>query len=311
MTITVTPSSAVTAGVVGQVDASASDTSGLFANLLGVQLGSRAGTLLGASKDSGKTQLKDQDSKDSTASDNSNAANSLFLQGMPVVLPQQYVNQPIDVAKGNGDAALLSASSVNEGKADALALLTGAGKKAAPKALDEQNLPQDDKAFMQFLPVQAQASAPTAASNQASAVKTLMIQEPITDPNWTKSMSEQMLSMVSMKAEKAHIQINPPQLGPIDISLKMNGTDQAQVVFAAAVPATREMLESNMPKLATMLAAGGIQLTGAQVSSGQSGQQQSHFAQQQNSRQQQNSSSEEVDALTAIKAARGVLSIFV
>ncbi|VEB44074.1 flagellar hook-length control protein [Chromobacterium violaceum] len=85
--------------------------------------------------------------------------------------------------------------------------------------------------------------------------------------------------MVNLKMDKAQIQLNPPQMGPIEVTLKMNGTDQAQVLFTAAVPATREALESNMHRLSSMLSSSGIQLTDSQVSSGNSGQQQQAFQQ--------------------------------
>jgi len=159
----------------------------------------------------------------------------------------------------------------------------------------------------------AAASAQAGQTQQAAqtqTVPTLTIQQPVTDPAWSKSLGDQMMSMVNLKMDKATIQVNPPQLGPVEVTLKMNGNDQAQVLFTSAVPATREILENNMPKLVSMMASSGIALADAQVSSGQSGNRQQQFNQNQNGRRQNAAGNDEDDTLAAITSARGILSIF-
>lgn len=129
---------------------------------------------------------------------------------------------------------------------------------------------------------------------------------------WSKAISDQVMTMVSMKAETATIQVSPPQLGPIEVSLKMDGQNNASVTFTADNAATRAALEQSLPRLHSMMAASGIQLGDTHVSSGQSQQQQ----QQQSSRSfrtvlpDEVGDDSEVDTLASIKAARGVLSIF-
>lgn len=174
-------------------------------------------------------------------------------------------------------------------------------------------MPDPETTAAQFLPLQQlqQAQPQQAAHVQSNAgLPQLTLPQTLTDPNWGKALGEQMLSMVNLKMDKAQIQLNPPQMGPIEVTLKMNGTDQAQVLFTAAVPATREALESNMHRLSSMLSSSGIQLTDSQVSSGNSGQQQQAFQQRKGQHQPVIGEAEVVDALSAIKTARGILSIF-
>lgn len=314
MTITVIPAtSAKTAMPQGQADASPQDGGGLFASLLGAQIGNLNNALSGQVTDSGDDG-KGKQSKDSAASDDAAAADAspnLLLAALPMLqaaLPVQPVQDKPVVAANTGDA--LTAGIKNAG-IDPLLQGAAALKRSA------QELPANDGSAQQFLPPNAdqlasasQSANQAAQAAQASQNKTLTISQPMTDPNWSKALGDQVLSMVSMKMDKATIQVNPPQLGPVEVTLKMNGNDQAQVIFTSAVPATREIIENNMPKLVSMMASSGIALADAQVSSGQSGNRQQQFNQNQNGRRQNAAGNDEDDTLAAIQSARGILSIF-
>jgi flagellar hook-length control protein FliK len=177
-----------------------------------------------------------------------------------------------------------------------------------------QKLPQDNLPQPTILP-QAGAAGATAvvAGDKASPSQPLAFQidQRMSSPDWGKALGEHVMSMVSLKAEGAHIQLNPPQLGPVEVMLKLDAQNNAQITFAADSPATRAALENSLPRLHSMMAASGIQLGDAQVSSGQS-----QGQQQQSSRLHRFNGSGEViegdepDTLASIKAARGVLSIF-
>jgi flagellar hook-length control protein FliK len=314
MTITVIPApSAKAAMPQGQADASPQDGGGLFASLLGAQIGNLNHALSGQVTDGGDDG-KGKQSKDSAASDDAAAADAspnMLLAALPMLqaaLPVQPVQDKPVVAANPGDA--LTAGIKNAGIDP---LLQG----AAELKRSAQELPANDGSAQQFLPPNADqlASASQSANQatqaaQASQNKTLTISQPMTDPNWSKALGDQVLSMVSMKMDKATIQVNPPQLGPVEVTLKMNGNDQAQVIFTSAVPATREIIENNMPKLVSMMASSGIALADAQVSSGQSGNRQQQFNQNQNGRRQNAAGNDEDDTLAAIQSARGILSIF-
>lgn len=316
MTITVMPaSSAKTAMPSGQADTGTQDAGGLFASLLGAQIGS-LGTALPTQADTGSGDGKGKQDKDSTAADDTaptdNSANML-LAALPLLQAGLQVQPVQDKPTATPVTSDVASAGIKDTAIDPL--LQAAAPQKHSAGLQAQELPGKDAAALQFLPPNADqlanaSQAANQAAQQTSQTKTLTISQPMTDPNWSKALGDQVMSMVSMKMDKATIQVNPPQLGPVEVTLKMNGNDQAQVIFTSAVPATREILENNMPKLVSMMASSGIALADAQVSSGQSGNRQQQFNQNQNGRRQSAAGNDEDDTLAAIKSARGILSIF-
>lgn len=76
---------------------------------------------------------------------------------------------------------------------------------------------------------------------------------------WSQQFSEKVVWMASHDVQSAQININPPQLGPLQITLSLNG-DQASAVFASPHAEVRQAIESSMPQLKEMLASAGISL---------------------------------------------------
>jgi flagellar hook-length control protein FliK len=70
--------------------------------------------------------------------------------------------------------------------------------------------------------------------------------------------------------------LNPPDLGPLQIELKVENS-LATASFTAAQPEVRQALESAMPKLRDMLGEAGIQLGQTSVSAGTPNNQQNAF----------------------------------
>jgi len=175
---------------------------------------------------------------------------------------------------------------------------------------NQQNLPQTIAGQPTFLPPTAAHPGTMVAGKAGASAPTFNADQPMGSPAWQKAISDHVMAMVTIKAETAHIQISPPQLGPIEVSLKIDGQNNAQVSFSADNPATRAALENSLPRLHAMMAASGIQLGDAQVSSGQSqGQQQSSSRSNRLALRGELGEVEDNDTLASIKAARG-LSIF-
>ena len=65
--------------------------------------------------------------------------------------------------------------------------------------------------------------------------------------------------------QEAQLHLNPAQMGPISIRIALDG-NQAQVDFAVDSAATRAVLESGFPELASALREAGLTLTGGGVS---------------------------------------------
>lgn len=67
--------------------------------------------------------------------------------------------------------------------------------------------------------------------------------------------------------ERAEIQLQPPELGPVRIELSLSG-ESTRVAFSAAQPETRQAIEQSLPILKDLLAERGLMLGNASVSDG-------------------------------------------
>ncbi len=114
---------------------------------------------------------------------------------------------------------------------------------------------------------QIQVAVPSAQRGAPQHV--VSIPTPVGQPQWTDDVGQQVVVMMNAKLETAQLQVTPPDMGPVEISLKIGSDGAAQVSFVAGVAETRQALEQGMPRLSAMLADNGIRLADAQVSSGQ------------------------------------------
>lgn len=102
----------------------------------------------------------------------------------------------------------------------------------------------------------------------------LRVETPMQDQKaWASDVGQKIVWMVGNEKQSAQLTLNPPQMGPIEISLNIN-RDSATALFVSANPEVREALESAMPRLREMLAGAGIELGQANVSAESSRQQQ-------------------------------------
>lgn len=76
---------------------------------------------------------------------------------------------------------------------------------------------------------------------------------------WPQQFGEKIVWLARNEQQSAQLTINPPQLGPIQISLNLSG-DQASISFASPHAEVRQAIESAMPQLKDMLSSAGINL---------------------------------------------------
>ncbi len=108
----------------------------------------------------------------------------------------------------------------------------------------------------------AHQTAPTAtASPRADSIPT-----PLRDAAWAQDFSERVVWLARNDQQTAQISINPPQLGPVQIALNLNG-DQATASFVSPHAEVRQAIEDALPRLREMLAGAGIDLGQANVGS--------------------------------------------
>ncbi len=99
------------------------------------------------------------------------------------------------------------------------------------------------------------------------------LETPFQQAGWGDTLNKRISMMVRGEVQKAELHLNPKELGPVEVKIKLSH-DQASISFSAQHGVVREAIESALPRLREMLTESGLTLAGADVSSQFSRQQQ-------------------------------------
>jgi flagellar hook-length control protein FliK len=89
--------------------------------------------------------------------------------------------------------------------------------------------------------------------------------------NWHEALASRVQVLVDQNIGEAHIKLNPPELGAVDIKISLVD-DKTFVQLTAGSSAARDELTQSLPRLRELLSAGGLSLGGASVHGGGAGQ---------------------------------------
>jgi len=124
--------------------------------------------------------------------------------------------------------------------------------------------------------------APIAASqNGVGQIVQNVINTPVANQSWGNEFNQKITWMASQHVQTAELHLNPPNLGPLDVVLKVSG-DQATALFTSPHAAVRDAVQNALPQLRDMLAGNGITLGNAMVSDQSPRDQQAWQSNQQN-----------------------------
>ncbi len=170
-----------------------------------------------------------------------------------------------DVAGGRAQAEMVAS------RADQV-VQSGTGSNMGDEGREEQPSQRQDSQ-------QAQAAAGNRTQSVASGGALpqqpfSLAQQQLLSPNWGRAMGERAIMMAQHGPRTAQIQLDPPELGAMQIRIHMQGGDQVSVSFTSPNPMVREALEQQMPRLREMFAEQGLNLQDSSVAD-QSSQQQS------------------------------------
>jgi flagellar hook-length control protein FliK len=87
----------------------------------------------------------------------------------------------------------------------------------------------------------------------------LSLPTPIRDQSWAADFGQKVVWLATNDKQSAQLTLNPPQMGPIEISLNME-KGSASVSFASANAEVRDAIETALPRLREMFASAGIEL---------------------------------------------------
>ncbi|WP_017527624.1 flagellar hook-length control protein FliK [Pseudomonas fluorescens] len=120
-----------------------------------------------------------------------------------------------------------------------------------------------------------------AALTQAATPKTANALPPVANAplamhqsGWTDEIVNRVMYLSSANLKSAEIQLQPAELGRLDIKVNMTADQQAQVNFMSAHPVVREALESQSGRLREMFAQQGMGQVDVNVSDQSRGQEQ-------------------------------------
>lgn len=104
-------------------------------------------------------------------------------------------------------------------------------------------------------------------AGEATTVRLETLQQQVGTPGWNDGLANRVVWMAKSEVQTAELHLNPADLGPIEVTLTLSGDDksQATVQFSAAHAATREAIETALPRLREMLQESGITLGQAGV----------------------------------------------
>lgn len=136
-------------------------------------------------------------------------------------------------------------------------------------------------ASVQLIPVGTDAKplAPQSIQFQAAAARLPPgLQAAVGQPGWGQAVGERVLMMAAKNLQAAEIQLDPPELGQLQVRVVMSH-DQASVSFVSPQQSVREALDESAQRLRDMFESEGVELTDVEVSD----QSQSSLAQQESS----------------------------
>ncbi|HEX21972.1 MAG TPA: hypothetical protein ENH21_00910, partial [Chromatiales bacterium] len=94
----------------------------------------------------------------------------------------------------------------------------------------------------------------------------LPVNIPVSHPGWSAELGQRMMWLANQEIREAQIQLNPRNLGPIDVRIIYSDAQQLSVSFSAQNPAAREALDAALPRLREMFEQQGLNLADANVS---------------------------------------------
>jgi flagellar hook-length control protein FliK len=119
------------------------------------------------------------------------------------------------------------------------------------------------------LNVTAQSNVALAAAQQIE--KTDQIAIGFGKPGWNQAVNQKIMWMVGAADHSATLTLNPPDLGPLQVVLKV-GNDQVDTTFISDNPEVRQALQDGMTMLRDKMQESGLQLGNTNISSNEQSQ---------------------------------------
>lgn len=145
--------------------------------------------------------------------------------------------------------------------------------------------------------------------NDLPATQTVKVAQPLGDAKWQKEFNNQVVWLAKQEIKSAQVQVHPPELGPIQVALKMH--DQvAQVSFTSEHQIVRDTIEESLADLKQMFSEQGLDLSDASVFDGEQAQEQEAQATQRSADASQAANDAEVTNLASPRRGDGLIDYY-
>ncbi len=114
-------------------------------------------------------------------------------------------------------------------------------------------------------PAQAVAGTTPLPPPLAANLLDMGVPHPVADKAWAGAIADRVMWMVQGDQQFARLQLNPPQLGPLEVRVSVQQDQTTSVSFIAQHAAVREALEAALPRLREMFDQQSMQLVRAEV----------------------------------------------
>jgi flagellar hook-length control protein FliK len=161
---------------------------------------------------------------------------------------------PAALGLGAPSRAAVAAAAAPPINAPAVAALAGAGTAEKHSQGASGNILLTDASGNS---IAGTAQMTATAATDVSPTPTLKVGAGVETPEFGQGLAERVSWMVDNNMDGAKLQVNPPQLGPIEVRIAVQG-DHAQVWLTSHSAVTRDALEASSPKLREMLGAQGF-----------------------------------------------------
>lgn len=252
------------------------------------QEGSKTGNFADLLKKLGLNQSEEDTAlplvgKDDASSEESSTT-PLDLTQLLAVLPPPTPPTPVEVKPAATDSSASAGIGGVGGKSGSELPLQelGAGKAAKNAGNFEEMLASQETLLeSQSLKVghsgdqaaAVQNHAQTQPAQRTETPTSSHLATPVRSPDWSNDFSQKVVWLANNDKQTAQLTLNPPQLGPIEITLEIN-KDSTNALFAVTNPETRQAIESALPQLREAFASAGLELGQANVSADNPRQQQ-------------------------------------
>lgn len=267
-----------------------------------------------------------------------------------LAVPQINVEKPVEAPRATAEPAVTVTTKNTKGDVPSVGLTADTDAKGkvsadstqpALNAQTEGQQLENDKFVQTMIAESKMKSGQEVAINKAiagaaetSAIATVSLQQPAAKfsatplqlgssntinaypgkTGWNEAVSQKIVWMVGATEQSAKLTLNPPELGPLEVIIRVNN-EKADATFISENPEVRRALEDGVSTLRHLMGQAGVELGQANVNTSKQQQEFQQFNREQFARQQTANTSNQTEESVksnpvVVRASNGLVDTF-